>query len=89
MQTSRFIAADSAIFRLSPKQTLWLFCLAHVLLWTIASSILQENGPLDVIEAIAWGQQWQLGYDRDPYLIGWLANIANTFWFSSVVGGSC
>ncbi len=53
----------------------WFLVLAllHVVLWTLIPAILHHNAPLDVAEAIAWGQQWQWGYDRDPYLVGWLA----------------
>ncbi len=53
----------------------WLvgFALLHVFFWTLVPGIIHHNAPLDVAEAIAWGQQWQWGYDRDPYLVGWLA----------------
>lgn len=53
----------------------WFVVLAllHVVFWTLMPALLHHNAPLDVAEAIAWGQQWQWGYDRDPYLVGWLA----------------
>lgn len=55
-------------------QTWWLgLAVMHVVLWTLMPALLHHNAPLDVSEAIAWGQQWQWGYDRDPYLVGWLA----------------
>lgn len=45
----------------------------HLVFWTLIPVLLHHNAPLDVAEAIAWGQQWQWGYDHDPYLVGWLA----------------
>jgi len=57
----------------SPRAVLSVFALFHVFFWTLVPALLHHNAPLDVAEAIAWGQQWQWGYDRDPYLVGWLA----------------
>ena len=53
----------------------WLISIAvlHLVFWTLTPALLHHNAPLDVVEAIAWGQQWQWGYDHDPYLVGWLA----------------
>jgi len=64
------------------KRLFPLICLAHVLIWTLAASLFQKNGALDVVEAIAWGGQWQFGYDRDPFLVAWLAKLV------SYIGGS-
>lgn len=36
--------------------------------------------PLDMIEMLHWGQQWQLGYHKHPPLPAWIA--AGTWWLS-------
>lgn len=64
-----FTLTDNAQAR---KTFWWLMCL-HLFIWTVVAVVLQKNGPLDVLEAISWGSQWQLGYDRDPYLIAWIS----------------
>jgi 4-amino-4-deoxy-L-arabinose transferase-like glycosyltransferase len=60
-------------YKNDPKFWLITIALAHLVFWTLIPVFLHHNAPLDVIEAIAWGQQWQWGYDHDPYLVGWLA----------------
>lgn len=54
----------------------WLFLSLHVLAWTLAPALIRKNLPLDSIEGTLWGQQWQLGYDKNPFLNGWLTAIA-------------
>jgi 4-amino-4-deoxy-L-arabinose transferase-like glycosyltransferase len=58
----------------------------HLVLWTLMPALLHHNAPMDVAEAIAWGQQWQWGYDRDPYLVGWLAYSVSWLTGHSVWG---
>lgn len=67
-------------FMLQPKRLFYVLCFVHLILWTLAPALWQKNGALDVLEAIAWGGQWQFGYDRDPFLIAWISQIAS--WFS-------
>lgn len=53
----------------------------QLVLWTLVPTLVNQNLPLDVVEAIAWGHEWQWGYDKHPPLSGWLAEAA------AVVGG--
>ena len=48
----------------------------HVILWTLLPSLLLRNASLDIVEALAWGHEWQLGYDKDPPLWPWITEIA-------------
>jgi 4-amino-4-deoxy-L-arabinose transferase-like glycosyltransferase len=74
-------------FNTQSPRTWWLWLATlHLLLWTLLPTILHYNAPLDVAEAIAWGQQWQWGYDRDPYLVGWLAYSASWLTGHSIWG---
>jgi len=66
----------------SPKSGLWLvvsFALVHGLLWTLILIDLKaaQDVHMDVAEAFAWGQKFQLGYGKHPPLAGWIAGL----WF--------
>lgn len=50
------------------------FVLLHVAVWTILPSLFWHNLHLDTIEAVSWGYEWHLGYDKHPPLSAWLAN---------------
>jgi 4-amino-4-deoxy-L-arabinose transferase-like glycosyltransferase len=58
------------------RRAFWFFLPAHVFLWTILPVLFHPNAPLDVVEEISWGREWQLGYYKHPPLASWLANIA-------------
>ena len=51
------------------------FIFAFMSLWTILPSLLAQNLPLDTIEALAWGREWQAGYHKHPPLYAWLAEM--------------
>lgn len=55
---------------------LYLFIALHLLLWTIIPATIRTNLPLDAIEGTIWGHQLQLGYDKNPFLNGWLTALA-------------
>ena len=44
----------------------------HVLVWTALPAALYPNLPLDLIEALTYGREWQLGYDKLPPLPWWM-----------------
>jgi hypothetical protein len=52
------------------------FAAAHFAVWTILPAIFYPNLPLDLIEALTYGREWQLGYDKLPPLPWWLVEIA-------------
>lgn len=71
---------------LSAKQAWrWLMplCIGHVILWTLSSSLTRGSVTHDTLEGIAWGMQWQWGYDKHPPLAAWLSAWA-TQWGGSV-----
>src|SRR6201984_695894 len=66
----------------NPKTGLWLvitFAIFHGLIWTLALIKLKaaQDVHMDVAEAFAWGQKFQLGYGKHPPLAGWIAGL----WF--------
>lgn len=40
----------------------------HAAVWTTLPTLLYPNLPLDLIEALVYGREWQLGYDKLPPL---------------------
>src|SRR6266566_8948086 len=78
----RRLAAWLAASASDPKASLWLvigFAVAHAVLWTFILVNLKaaQDVHMDVAEAFAWGQKFQLGYGKHPPLAGWIAGL----WF--------
>ncbi len=78
----RRLAAWLAARATDPKAGLWLvigFAAVHAVLWTLVLINLKaaQDVHMDVAEAFAWGQKFQLGYGKHPPLSGWVAGI----WF--------
>lgn len=48
------------------KKLLLYLLFAHIILWTGIPALLNTNLPLDTIEALAWGNELSLGYDKYP-----------------------
>jgi 4-amino-4-deoxy-L-arabinose transferase-like glycosyltransferase len=59
-----------------PQRAFGVFLALHFLVWTALPSLLYPNLPLDLIEALTYGREWQLGYDKLPPLPWWLVEIA-------------
>jgi len=59
-----------------PKRALATFLALHAVVWTALPTVLYPNLPLDLIEALVYGREWQLGYDKLPPLPWWLVETA-------------
>jgi 4-amino-4-deoxy-L-arabinose transferase-like glycosyltransferase len=57
------------------KKIFYLLCLYHLIIWTIVPYYSNKNLPLDVIEALAWGQDFNLGYNKHPPLSAWIPGL--------------
>jgi 4-amino-4-deoxy-L-arabinose transferase-like glycosyltransferase len=78
----RRLAAWLAARARNPETSLWLvisFAICHAVLWTFILINLKaaQDVHMDVAEAFAWGQKFQLGYGKHPPLSGWIAGL----WF--------
>jgi hypothetical protein len=58
-----------------PRTALAIFLGFHAVVWTALPTLLYPNLPLDLIEALTYGREWQLGYDKLPPLPWWLIEI--------------
>jgi 4-amino-4-deoxy-L-arabinose transferase-like glycosyltransferase len=52
------------------------FLALHAIIWTALPALIYSNLPLDVIEAMTYGREWQFGYDKLPPLPWFAAEIA-------------
>jgi len=58
-----------------PQAAFAVFLALHVVVWTALPTLLYPNLPLDLIEALTYGREWQLGYDKLPPLPWWLVEL--------------
>ena len=58
-----------------PRAAFAAFLALHVVVWTALPALLYPNLPLDLIEALTYGREWQLGYDKLPPLPWWLVQV--------------
>lgn len=61
-----------SVLEKSPAHAFWLFALAQLFVWTIIPALVFNNLPLDVIELLSWGREWQLGYSKHPPMPAWI-----------------
>src|SRR5256886_6245954 len=60
-----------------PQTAFAVFLALHVVVWTALPTLLYPNLPLDLIEALIYGREWQLGYDKLPPLPWWLVEVVH------------
>lgn len=46
--------------------------LLHLLIWTAVPTLVTTNAPFEVVRAVAYGHEWQMGYRTGPPLVPWL-----------------
>jgi 4-amino-4-deoxy-L-arabinose transferase-like glycosyltransferase len=61
-----------------PRAVLAAFLGLQLVVWTALPAALYRALPLDVIEALVYGREWQLGYAKLPPLPWWLAEAVFT-----------
>ena len=62
--------------RRQPGRLLAYILTLHVVIWTLLPILVCPNLQLDLVEDLALGKEWQLGYWKHPPLPWWLADIA-------------
>ena len=79
-RNARLRRMAESIAALPPARIFWPVLAAHVLIWTVLPPLLEHNLPLDVIEQLAWGREWQIVYFKHPPLPAWvLESVAVLF----------
>src|SRR5215831_9297640 len=79
-----FAAALLATVGERPWAGFLLLAAAHAAIWTILPFALYPNLPLDLIEALTYGREWQIGYDKLPPLPWWLVEVAHRTFDSDI-----
>lgn len=62
-------------FMNKPAWALTTWSLYHLIIWTLLPLACNSCLPLDCIEAVMWGSEWQWGYDKHPPLSAWAAQL--------------
>src|SRR4051812_23759861 len=62
----------SAAIHQHPVRIFIVFLAIHAAVWTSLPSVYFVNLPLDLIEGLLYGREWQLGYDNLPPLPWWM-----------------
>jgi 4-amino-4-deoxy-L-arabinose transferase-like glycosyltransferase len=55
-----------------PRHVLWLFCLAQIGVWTLATGLIHFAPTRDMAESYLWGHEWVIGTYKHPNMPGWL-----------------
>ena len=53
----------------------YIFITLHLVLWTVVPTIVNQNLPLDTIEALAWGSNLDWGFNKHPPLSAFFSEI--------------
>ena len=57
----------------------WVAAALYLLAWTFLPPLLASSFPLDVVESLTWGREWQWGYYKHPPLAPWALHL---FWLA-------
>lgn len=63
--------SSQTTFNINTKQWFYIYCVVYLFIWTFCSTFARDTLPHDVAEGLAWGQQWEWGYDKHPPLTAW------------------
>ena len=53
----------------------YIFLCLHLVLWTVVPTFVNQNLPLDTIEALAWGSNLDWGFNKHPPLSAFIVEI--------------
>src|SRR5437868_11710155 len=72
----RWLAAAVAFACQAPGRVLAGLFVLHFLVWTALPILVCRNLQLDLVEGLAFGREWQLGYWKHPPLPWWTVELA-------------
>jgi hypothetical protein len=72
----RGFAALVDLAQREPGKALAVVLAVHLAVWTVLPMLLSANLQLDLVEDLALGKEWQLGYWKHPPLPWWIADLA-------------
>lgn len=84
--TTAALAVTPAVAAATPSDAIccarlfWACLAARTAFWTLVAVAGVPNAPLDLIEWLAWGHEWQWGYPKHPPFPAWAAEVFS--WLS-------
>ncbi len=54
------------VFKRNINNIFFIFIFSHLIIWTLVPTLTNQNLPLDVIEALAWGSNLNWGFNKHP-----------------------
>ncbi len=69
------LAGLVALARRAPGRVLTAVLALHLVIWTALPLLVCPNLQLDLLEDLALGKEWQLGYWKHPPLPWWIADV--------------
>jgi len=66
--------APSPQLSLPLRPIAWV-AVVYVLAWSLLPPLLSASLPLDVVESLSWGREWQWGYYKHPPLAPWVLEL--------------
>jgi hypothetical protein len=72
----RWLGAIADFARHRPEQVVAAVLVTHLVIWTVLPILLHNNLELDLVEDLALGKEWQIGYWKHPPLPWWIADAA-------------
>ena len=57
---------------LRPERVFWALVGLRFVTWWLLPTLVARTAPLDMIEGLVWGREWQWGYWKHPPLAAWL-----------------
>src|SRR5438477_159532 len=70
------LSAAIGFARRRPQATIAAVLGIHLVVWTLVPILVSANLQLDLVEDLALGKEWQLGYWKHPPLPWWIADLA-------------
>ena len=58
-----------------PLRPIFWVAVVYVLAWSLLPPVLSSSLPLDVVESLSWGREWQWGYYKHPPLAPWVLEL--------------
>ena len=71
-----FSTGSSTTARRRPARVLAWMLGFHLVVWTLVPALMSANLQLDLVEGLALGKEWQLGYWKHPPLPWWVTDLA-------------
>ncbi len=53
----------------------YIFITVHLIFWTLAPSLTNQNLPLDTIEHLAWGSNLEWGFNKHPPMVAFVVEV--------------